>query len=1112
MFFMKEETSIYQSGTFERLSENSLEEIRRQYFSGFGDALPKSSEINELNYNKNTLTELYPELLQLDQNSIVPNFDLYSPEGEYALTPIRMDEIRNTILATVQSDQQVTGQLRQQRPQIREKDKLPIRALRDSAPLRALTQIARTDFWSSVAPVIGRRDEFRQDTEAPGRRNRILAPLFAGISKAKPELVDAALDIDQDAKNQRLLENIKAGKTRADEIVIGAGVHAAIWTAEGDDTSNSSLVLEARKKTGGIFGIAERATFRLNSRTRAKNIKKEGVPGKPGSLNDLGDGVVQPSDLTGDVYQPNDEIARAIRTNLALQADVLTSARATGFKRVVRPSQDKPGRFEVQFVTEDGKDTYTLYTDRLVIASGLATERSYGTIEFADAESKKIFDEELDKADRGESSLIHTHDTFNKRTGNPSVQFPFEEFNEKTVGVTGIGDSSKTDIDLLTGNGPTSSGSVRQIDAVEEIVWFGQTNATKEAYLNESRVRYSTIGLELPREGRPDYISRIETAPALRKVSARRTDDGRLTINGQTLDYLLLDTGYINTTDELLADFATTEYPLDIDVLSAKQITDAVTGGGSIDFTPGLVYKSIRVFGDSSDASASINVELTDSDDNIEYRQLTKVELINLCDPSIIDCAVSYTNSGIKSEFETIPISELPNSKKELRKLEVASNGLIITDGDRTYRVVVVSDYYNGQRIELQRLQAGDPYSFSNSNQPRTITDNFYETADFKNSLNFLDTKKQRIYSGVYMPNINKDKMIGTKIPADVVLDDIAPGMIFTAKKEIVAVVGINPTTQRVLTVTSSTVDGTSKVTDLKQSTVLNKAKKASTVTFYKNPYDRPDTPKISRQKPELKKEDVLDPLTGEVIGKKVLGEEIYYVGPAAGVDLAPEEIEEYGGIFDNTQAIFATGPRTRKLKRLLGKVKPSVRNVQSNNVTKTDLRRPVFVDKSDITQFSLLAEVTDSDLERIPFDADIPQLLRLALSKPFENKTIPSFAESNKEKFAMTFEYGADGEIIVNHTLLSLNTIRAITEDQRLSAYARELLRRGKLANPNATVGIGIEVCITPLGYSAGDTAVELLVRPNEDRETSGRKVVSRAIRQSAIARAKLGRLTVQS
>lgn len=995
----------------------------------------------------------------------------------------------------------------QQRRRIIEKDKRPIQVLRNSAPLRALTQIARSDFWSTVAPVIARREEFRVDTEEPGRRNRLLTPLFAGIAKANPELLDAAIDVEQDLRNSAIVENLRRGPQRADEVIIGGGVHAAIYTSEGTDSGDTTLVMESRKRTGGIFGIAERATFRLNSRTRAKKLSKVGKPGKPGSLNDLGNGVLQPSDLTGDVYQPNDEIARAIRTNLTLQADTLTDATVIGFENVFSPDSEKPGRMGVQFKRSTSGEEFTLYTDRLLIASGAGMERSFGSIEFTDVKSKQIFDEEIDKAERGEKSLVYTHDTLNRRIGNPSVQFPLQEFSGKRIGITGKGDSSKTDIELETGSAPYNEGSVRQLDAIGEILWYGQLLGTKEDYLYESRVRYSDIGLEMPRKDRPEYIARVQGAPALRKVTARRTKDGRIEINGDILDALVLDTGYINTSDSLLSDFAVSkEIPIDIEPLDAVKIASLLKSGGTVDFKAGSTYDKISVFAENNVDEEQIKTTLTLATGQNVIRMLTIQELEALCQTDFVESVSVVMSAENVSKFEVLTPENLPTSKKAFRKFEVENEGIIATNGKSVFRIKVIRDIYDDQVIVCQTLRRDINYV----DDIRTSIDSYYDAASLLSFFNRNPDSEWQIYTQSYLPDISNDNLQQRKEGKATDIEDLCSGMVFSLGVTTYSVINYNPDTGQALIVKVNNKN-TSKVYEVDAIELLAKVRRAKNISFYKNPYTKQSAKKQESVRPKLQKEDVIDPDTGNIIGRKVVGAEIYYIGPAAQVELTPEEIEEYGGIFENTQAIFATGERTRRLKQLLGKVKRSyLYNRQKDVLVKPVIEPTTVVTESLQQKVTPITTVTDTDLERISYTADIPQLMQLALSEVFNTVGIPEAVPVDEQRILFTIESTDDGTgaLQLRHTIGSEVILTSLTANQRVAAYARELLKRTAIANPGTEVAIGIDVAVTPFGYNAAATTIEALTYPeyiSSEASERQRTLQGSRKRRAAILAAKL-------
>src|SRR4051794_25722546 len=109
--------------------------------------------------------------------------------------------------------------------------------------------------------------------------------------------------------------------TEASEIVIGSGLHAAIYCAvRVRQGFPKPLVIEAKTRAGGAFATSRLPSLFLNSRNRPGRL---GIPGREEALNVIPAAPVQPADLSGAEYQTNTALAFSIRSSLALNARVV---------------------------------------------------------------------------------------------------------------------------------------------------------------------------------------------------------------------------------------------------------------------------------------------------------------------------------------------------------------------------------------------------------------------------------------------------------------------------------------------------------------------------------------------------------------------------------------------------------------------------------------------------------------------------------------------------------------------------------------------------------------------------------------------------------------------
>jgi hypothetical protein len=295
----------------------------------------------------------------------------------------------------------------------------------------------------------------------------------------------------------------------AGEVVIGAGLHAAIYCAARVKAGYPRpLVLEARPRVGGAFAVSRRPSFWLNSRNRPGDL---GVPGRAEALNVLPGGPVQPSDLTGHPYGTNADMAYSIRVALMMNAEVRTNYCFTGvsdaFSRVLWRRSDG---------TDGG-----VRASRIIMALGLGENRTLGSSQ--------------NKVPRA-----MTFDQFMARMDDPH---PLRGM--RRVAVIGGGDGARAAVEALIGQGPVSSAI--SVDHVERVDWFGCPRDSCESWLEGERKRYAAIAQELPSSIEPARPHRIYPL-SLRPVTVSAGYDGAV-VNARRYDNVIVATGQYHDPD-----------------------------------------------------------------------------------------------------------------------------------------------------------------------------------------------------------------------------------------------------------------------------------------------------------------------------------------------------------------------------------------------------------------------------------------------------------------------------------------------------------------------------------------------------------------------------------
>lgn len=293
---------------------------------------------------------------------------------------------------------------------------------------------------------------------------------------------------------------------RQREIVVGAGLHAAIYCAVRQKTYPKAprpLVLESSDRVGGAFAVSKNPSFYLNSRNRPGPLD---VPGSPmGSLNVLPGAVLQPADIGSSEYQANSELAFVIRATLAAYAKVIPNTDVSQVRNI--------GMGGVAVLTRDGR---TFNARRVVVASGLGKPN-----EIISKTSRLVsFQEFMRKMDE-----------------------PFPLRGMRKIAVVGAGDSARTAIEALTGQGPLAGWSVASLDYPDEIHWYGCPQLTRLDWEQCNRSRYKGIGRLLPNGSALNPPSRVRPFGRATRLSAGFEC---VYVNSQPYDHVINCTGYLN--------------------------------------------------------------------------------------------------------------------------------------------------------------------------------------------------------------------------------------------------------------------------------------------------------------------------------------------------------------------------------------------------------------------------------------------------------------------------------------------------------------------------------------------------------------------------------------
>lgn len=263
------------------------------------------------------------------------------------------------------------------------------------------------------------------------------------------------------------------------EVVIGSGPHALIYAAIRSAKGVKVTVIERLGRAGGSFACSQGDAFWLNSRNRPGDLS---LPGEGLGLNVLPGGLLQPAMVGGGEYQTNADLAWVVRMNLMMlpNVEVHTGVEVT---RIEYRRVSGRARYEL---TVPGAGTQVVSARRVVFATGLGDAKQFNN------------------APRSERQI-----SFYEFMSRMDKQFPMRGM--RRVAVIGAGDSGKTAVETLLGQGPTTGMSVAGLDFVDRIDWYGAPWSNQKAFCDVNRGRYNRIGKALG--GRLQAQARLDYYP-----------------------------------------------------------------------------------------------------------------------------------------------------------------------------------------------------------------------------------------------------------------------------------------------------------------------------------------------------------------------------------------------------------------------------------------------------------------------------------------------------------------------------------------------------------------------------------------------------------------------
>lgn len=252
-----------------------------------------------------------------------------------------------------------------------------------------------------------------------------------------------------------------------DELVVGSGIHAAIYVSNRD---RPPAVVERNSRVGGAFAEADKPVFYLNSRNRPFTENGITGPGTEGPLNYIPGGILQPSDVNCMEYQTQSVLAAVVRDNLVAKAVVFI---------------DSP----LEAVFEEGNNL------KVVIAS---KEYSVQRVLLATGLGNPLIPFRLGPT----SARVWSFPEFVRIVGSVNNSFSPQDFGR--VAVIGSGDGGKVVMEHLMGQGPSDPGVF-----LDKVDWYGQDARNCEEFTKRERSRYAGLGRNFPNGDRSFRIRPI---------------------------------------------------------------------------------------------------------------------------------------------------------------------------------------------------------------------------------------------------------------------------------------------------------------------------------------------------------------------------------------------------------------------------------------------------------------------------------------------------------------------------------------------------------------------------------------------------------------------------
>lgn len=282
------------------------------------------------------------------------------------------------------------------------------------------------------------------------------------------------------------------------EVIIGAGLHGAVYAATRVAMGKEPpVVLEKEKTAGGMF--ARLQNFRMNSANNAavESVSSPGPTRIPSvspcdDLNWLPNFSSQVNGLSGMTEYPySQDMGRLIKDELRRCAQVYTDARFTC-------------RSDGRFYAKDG-GAFLGKASRIIFAGGLY----------------------MAPGPAGCPAMI---------TGYEFMLRPVRDLAGKKIAVVGAGDTAAQVAEIMLGQGITMP-----VSAPASIHWYGGPGmpANKTAWMRDTHARWAGIGRHMPEERGKAVI-----VPYLERGTVIPLGENAM-VSGQVYDLVVMATGFV---------------------------------------------------------------------------------------------------------------------------------------------------------------------------------------------------------------------------------------------------------------------------------------------------------------------------------------------------------------------------------------------------------------------------------------------------------------------------------------------------------------------------------------------------------------------------------------